>query len=139
PATQNMNTGWSASVLPWLEQRALFDALNLGVVYDHPANATATYTVLHVYLCPTEPRKTYWNRAPGDKFDHADADYGGMYGERGLSSPRVGSQKVVASSGIGYHTLQTTSSTSQLASQQQRVNHAGTSPVQNRSSAAVPG
>lgn len=32
PATQNMNTGWSASVLPWLEQRALFDELNLSVV-----------------------------------------------------------------------------------------------------------
>ena len=90
PATQNMNSGWSASVLPWLEQRALFDGLNLAVVYDHAANATATYTVLHVYLCPSEPRKTaYWNRSPGDTFDHADADYGGMYGERGLSGPTV--------------------------------------------------
>ncbi|MBV8317673.1 MAG: DUF1559 domain-containing protein [Planctomycetaceae bacterium] len=38
PATQNMNTGWSASVLPWLEQRPLFDSLNLSVVYDNPAN-----------------------------------------------------------------------------------------------------
>ena len=89
PATQNMNTGWSASVLPWLEQRPLFDSLNLSVVYDNPANSTATYTVLQVYLCPSEPRKSFWNRYPGDQFDHADADYGGMYGERGLSSPTV--------------------------------------------------
>ncbi len=89
PATQKMNTGWSASVLPWLEQRPLFDSLNLSVVYDDPANSTATFTVLQVYLCPSEPRKTYWNRSPGDQFDHADADYGGMYGERGLSSPTV--------------------------------------------------
>jgi prepilin-type processing-associated H-X9-DG protein len=87
PATQNMNSGWSASVLPWLEPRALFDGLNLSVLYDHPANSTASYTVLLVYLCPSEPRKTFWNRYPGDRFDHADADYGGMYGERGLSSP----------------------------------------------------
>src|SRR3954468_24993586 len=28
PATANMNSGWSASVLPWLEQRALYDGLN---------------------------------------------------------------------------------------------------------------
>ena len=89
PATQNMNTGWSASVLPWLEQPALYAGLNMSVVYDDPANATATHTVLLVYLCPSEPRKSFWNRYPGDKFDHADADYGGMYGERGLSSPTV--------------------------------------------------
>lgn len=89
PATKNMNSGWSASVLPWLEQRPLFDALNLSVVYDHAANATATYTVLQVYLCPSEPRKTFWNRLPSDAFEHADADYGGMYGERGLSNPTV--------------------------------------------------
>ena len=101
PATQNMNTGWSASVLPWLEQRALFDELNLSVVYDHPANSTATYTVLLVYICPSEPRQTYWNQgvlgAGGsddptvglvlNQFSHADSDYGGMYGPRGLSSP----------------------------------------------------
>ena len=87
PATQNMNTGWSASVLPWLEQLALFNGLNLSVVYDDPANSTATYTVLQVYICPSEPRQTYWNLYPGDQFDHADADYGGMYGPRGLSSP----------------------------------------------------
>ncbi len=63
--------------------------MNLDVVYDHPANATATATVLRVYLCPSEPRRSFWNRAPGDRFDHADADYGGLYGERGLSSPTV--------------------------------------------------
>ncbi len=85
--TVNMNTGWSASVLPWLEQRALFDSLNLNFLYDAPANSTATYTVLNVYLCPTEPRKTNWNQTPGDNYPHADADYGGMYGARGLASP----------------------------------------------------
>ena len=89
PSTVNMNSGWSSSVLPWLEQRSLYDALNLSVVYDHAANSTSTYTVLQGYLCPSEPRKSFWNRFPGDRFDHADADYGGMYGERGLSSPTV--------------------------------------------------
>ncbi len=87
PATINMNSGWSASILPYLDQHALFDGLNLSWVYDAPSNSTITYTVLNVYLCPTEPRDTYWNRYPGDQFVHADADYGGMYGPRGLGDP----------------------------------------------------
>jgi prepilin-type N-terminal cleavage/methylation domain-containing protein/prepilin-type processing-associated H-X9-DG protein len=87
PSTLNMNMGWSAAVLPWLEQRSLYDGLNLAFPYNNPVHATAAYTVLAVYLCPSEPRKSLWNRYPGDPFDSADADYGGMYGERGLSSP----------------------------------------------------
>jgi prepilin-type N-terminal cleavage/methylation domain-containing protein/prepilin-type processing-associated H-X9-DG protein len=87
PSTQNMNIGWSAVVLPGLEQRPLFDGLNLSFVYDHPANSTASYMVLAIYLCPSEPRKSFWNRYPDDQFAHADADYGGMFGPRGLASP----------------------------------------------------
>jgi prepilin-type N-terminal cleavage/methylation domain-containing protein/prepilin-type processing-associated H-X9-DG protein len=82
-----MNMGWSAAVLPWLEQRALYDGLNVSFPYSDPVHSTAGHTVLQVYLCPSEPRKTDWNRAPGDAFDFADADYGGMFGPRGLSSP----------------------------------------------------
>jgi len=85
PLTGNMNVGWSAVVLPYLEQRAIFDGLNLSAPYDDPANSTATYVVLDVYLCPSEPRATLWNPVPGDRFLHADADYGGMYGERMLT------------------------------------------------------
>jgi prepilin-type N-terminal cleavage/methylation domain-containing protein/prepilin-type processing-associated H-X9-DG protein len=66
PTTKNMNIGWSAVVLPGLEQRALYDGLNLSYIYDHPSNSTATHTVLAIYLCPSEPRGvTLWNRAPG--------------------------------------------------------------------------
>ena len=57
PATQNMNMGWSAAVLPWLEQRALYDGLNVGLPYNVASNSTAGHTVLQVYLCPSEPRK----------------------------------------------------------------------------------
>ena len=87
PLTVNMNMGWSAAVLPWLEQRPLYDGLNVSLVYDSAANYTAAYKVLQIYLCPSEPRKTLWNLNPDDTFSHADADYGGMYGPRGLSSP----------------------------------------------------
>ena len=84
PQNRDMNMGWSAAILPWLEQKPLADSLNFSLPYNSAANSTAGYTVLQVYLCPSEPRKTYWNRAPGDLFDFADNDYGGMYGPRGL-------------------------------------------------------
>ena len=61
----NMNMGWSASVLPWLEQSPLYGGLNLSFPYNAAVNSTAAYTVLQVYLCPSEPRKTDWNQYPG--------------------------------------------------------------------------
>jgi prepilin-type N-terminal cleavage/methylation domain-containing protein/prepilin-type processing-associated H-X9-DG protein len=87
PSTANMNIGWSAVILPWLEQQALWSQLNFNVPYNNVANSQPGQTVLPVYLCPSEPRRSYWNRAPGDQYDYADADYGGMFGPRGLSFP----------------------------------------------------
>ena len=84
PATSSMNIGWSAVILPWLEQKPLFDSLNLNYPYGNAVNSTAGHTVLTVYLCPSEPRPTFWNRDFGDVFDYSDGDYGGMYGPRGL-------------------------------------------------------
>ncbi len=87
PATVNMNMGWSAAVLPWIEQRALYNGLNVNFPYNNAVNSTAAYTVLTVYLCPSEPRQTNWNKYPGpppDPYPSADADYGGMFGPRGL-------------------------------------------------------
>ena len=87
PNSTNMNVGWSAVILPWLEQRPVFDGLNLGWTYGNAVNSTNGYTVLTVYLCPSEPRKTFWNQDIGDLFFYADGDYGGMYGPRGLVFP----------------------------------------------------
>src|SRR5262249_43995255 len=55
--------------------------------YNHLANATAAGTVLDVYLCPSEPRTSDFNRYVGDPFASADGDYGGMFGPRGLAAP----------------------------------------------------
>lgn len=85
PNTINMNMGWSAAILPWLEQRELYAQLNVDLPYSHAVNSTAARAVLTVYLCPSEPRKSLWGKYPGDPYEAADGDYGGMYGERGLT------------------------------------------------------
>jgi prepilin-type N-terminal cleavage/methylation domain-containing protein/prepilin-type processing-associated H-X9-DG protein len=87
PNSTNMNIGWSAVVLPWLEQRAIYDGLNLSFPYGNVVNSTSGHAVMTVYLCPSEPRTTYWNQDTGDVFLYADGDYGGMYGPRGLAFP----------------------------------------------------
>ena len=83
PRTINMNIGWSAVVLPWLEQAPLYAGLNLAFPYNAPVNSTIGHTVLSIYLCPSEPRRSNWDTWPGQAV-YADADYGGMYGPRGL-------------------------------------------------------
>jgi prepilin-type N-terminal cleavage/methylation domain-containing protein/prepilin-type processing-associated H-X9-DG protein len=85
PQNKNMNTGWSAAVLPWLEQGEVHAGLNLGFPYNNLANTTAARTVLRVYLCPSQPRTGFWNTLAGDPVPCADADYGGIYGERMVS------------------------------------------------------
>jgi prepilin-type N-terminal cleavage/methylation domain-containing protein/prepilin-type processing-associated H-X9-DG protein len=81
----NMNTGWSAAILPGIEQTVLYDSLNMNFPYNKAVNSTAVHTVVNSYLCPSEPRNSSWNQASGDTFESADADYGGMYGPRGLA------------------------------------------------------
>jgi prepilin-type processing-associated H-X9-DG protein len=80
-----MNTGWSAAILPGMEQAALYSSMNISFPYNVPANSSAAATVVGSYLCPSEPRETSLGRASGDAFPSADADYGGMFGPRNLA------------------------------------------------------
>src|SRR5271168_825598 len=41
PQTINMNIGWSAVVLPWLEQNAVYGGLNFSFPYNVAVNSTA--------------------------------------------------------------------------------------------------
>jgi prepilin-type N-terminal cleavage/methylation domain-containing protein/prepilin-type processing-associated H-X9-DG protein len=76
--TTKRQLAWSALILPYLEQRPLFDAMNMNAPFDHKTNTTAAATVITTYLCPT------LSRSEGDKWlqGRAACDYGGMYGQR---------------------------------------------------------
>jgi prepilin-type N-terminal cleavage/methylation domain-containing protein len=71
---------WSLYLLPYLEQQALYDAVDLNQPFDSPRNAAAAATVLPFYLCPSTARDS-------ELIDgRAALDYGGVYGER-ITSP----------------------------------------------------
>lgn len=78
--------GWSAAILPWLEQQEVWSTVDFDAAVADPVNAAAGAVLLKIYICPSEPRP-----APSSFFNdgYSDADYGGMYGERGLSSPQA--------------------------------------------------
>jgi prepilin-type N-terminal cleavage/methylation domain-containing protein/prepilin-type processing-associated H-X9-DG protein len=88
PAKPNARQlAWSALILPWLEQKPLYDALNILLPFDSTGNNTSAAVVLNGYLCPSGTRASNWTNG------RAVCDYGGMYGERitGPNNPPKGS------------------------------------------------
>ncbi|MDA8563174.1 DUF1559 domain-containing protein [Mariniblastus sp.] len=81
---------WCVAILPFIEQRAVFDLFSYEHAYDANENAAATSIVIPTFLCPTASHSALTTgdvngngqRDPGD--DMAITDYGGMHG---LSKP----------------------------------------------------
>ena len=71
---------WSAFLLPYIEQDALYRQLNMSKPFDAAENAAAAATVLSVYLCPSVPGGDELRQGRGP------CHYGGIYGER-ITSP----------------------------------------------------
>ncbi len=71
---------WSAFILPYVEQRPVYDELDFGRAFDSPENRAAAAHVIPFYLCPTVSRES--NLVDG----RGACDYGGIYGER-ITSP----------------------------------------------------
>ncbi len=86
PASTKRQIAWSALLLPWVEQRAVYDSLNLDLAYDAPANRTGGATALGVFLCPSSRRVSEIVGGLGA------CDYGGLNGERitGPNNPPKG-------------------------------------------------
>ncbi len=67
---------WSAFILPYLEQNTVAEKIDFRRAFDDPANAVAAQTPVTAYLCPSTPRSEPLRGGFGA------TDYGGMYGER---------------------------------------------------------
>ena len=71
---------WSAFILPWLEEQATADRLDLSKPFDDPANAAAAAIGLRIFICPSADRVGMTVGGLGR------CDYGGLAGER-IASP----------------------------------------------------
>jgi prepilin-type N-terminal cleavage/methylation domain-containing protein len=67
---------WSVYLLPFVEQKNVYEQLDLSKAFDHAANATAAATALSVFRCPTTTSK------PATVQGRGACDYGGIYGQR---------------------------------------------------------
>ncbi|MFK8112508.1 MAG: DUF1559 domain-containing protein [Rubripirellula sp.] len=71
---------WSAFVLPFLDETAVYGKVNFHYAFDHLINVEAAATPIETYLCPSTSRLSPLNRGRGA------SDYGGIYGERIVST-----------------------------------------------------
>jgi prepilin-type N-terminal cleavage/methylation domain-containing protein/prepilin-type processing-associated H-X9-DG protein len=80
--------GWSALILPQMEQKPLFDAVNLSLAIEDPSNQTSRLMRIRVYLCPSDDQAPLWMAMKRDASGQpiqticevASANYVGMYG-----------------------------------------------------------
>jgi len=77
---QHRQLAWSVYILPQIEQKNLYQSLNLYGAFDSATNTTAAATVLSAFMCPTAVRPAPRSQGRGR------CDYGGMNGER-ITSP----------------------------------------------------
>ncbi len=66
PLATSPGWGWSALVLPHLEQGPLFSAANIDLPVEHAANLTARTTTLGPYLCPSDRNTGLFAAIRGD-------------------------------------------------------------------------
>ncbi|MFL5328529.1 MAG: DUF1559 domain-containing protein [Gemmataceae bacterium] len=67
---------WSAYLLPYLEQSAVYDRIDFKKPFDHADNAAVAGAIVLSYICPASRRLESLVQGRGA------TDYGGMYGER---------------------------------------------------------
>jgi prepilin-type N-terminal cleavage/methylation domain-containing protein/prepilin-type processing-associated H-X9-DG protein len=80
--------GWSALLLPQMEQKPLFDAANLSLPIEDPTNQTSRLIRISVYLCPSDDQAPSWVAMKRDANGNpiqticqvASANYVGMFG-----------------------------------------------------------
>jgi hypothetical protein len=56
--------GWQTFLLPYLEEKKIFDQINFKVAWDHPDNAPPFRTELPIFLHPSEPQRMHTSGWP---------------------------------------------------------------------------
>ncbi len=74
--TTSKQLAWSASLLPYLEQQALYERIDFSTAFDSEENAEPAAEVVSTYLCPSVSRDSPLVEGRGA------CDYGGISGER---------------------------------------------------------
>ena len=80
--------GWGVMLLPQMEQKPLFDALNFNLPIEGPSNLTGRLPLVGVYLCPSDTVKSAWSAMVRDPAgiptqlicEVAPANYVGVFG-----------------------------------------------------------
>jgi len=57
--------GWSAMILPQLEQQPVFNAINFNLTIQSPAHLTTRTLALSTFLCPTDSMPSPWEASFG--------------------------------------------------------------------------
>ena len=95
---------WGASILPFIEQPSVYEAINRHEPFIHPSNLAAGQTFISTYLCPSAPQGEPMRPngdTPTSTTVYARTDYGGNYGERGLRChPKTNCQNNYSDIGI---------------------------------------
>ncbi|MGD9635865.1 MAG: DUF1559 domain-containing protein, partial [Pirellulales bacterium] len=88
---------WNVQLLPYLEEQAVWEAIDHSLPSLHPDNRAIGGIVLQVFLCPSTVETNLNN--PKDAWkDCAFTDYGGLYGVEGKTRDRKNhddTQKIV--------------------------------------------
>jgi prepilin-type processing-associated H-X9-DG protein len=93
---------WNVWLLPFLEEEAVFDAIDTSVPSYEAVNKPAAATIISVFLCPSTAKPELRN--PKDLWKgSAFSDYGGIYGVEGPSRVRddVGAVQTIRDDSLG--------------------------------------
>jgi type II secretion system protein G len=83
PSVPQRFISWNLSLLPYIEQRGLFEGFNIDLASFHAANMTAASTPVEMFLCPSttpDVRVNLQGRWKGLAF----TDFAGVYGVEGV-------------------------------------------------------
>jgi prepilin-type N-terminal cleavage/methylation domain-containing protein len=67
--------GWSAHLLPYMEQNNVFDLINLSVAIDDPFHENIIQTRMPVFICPSDPSDEILNLDSHIEHDDDDDDH----------------------------------------------------------------